>query len=250
MDKHSHNKPKIIGIAVLFFLISLMLIIVIEVIFKKHGDCMLISPGDLLAYSGGILAAIPTGVLSYLVYRQEKRAVHLEDEKSRPMLFLTELRGTEARPRDIIPKTPNFLSTIVTEGSPDFSYGIFLTDIASISADNRNARQYTFRFKFSGEIRCKQIQINKIALEYADNSKPKQEFDIEGQNSIFDAFENENKYVLSLYRSYSSESDLDWDFRFDLTLTTLMGEEYRQTIRAKKFMADEVELLYSVEYAT
>ena len=73
-------------------ILAILLIKVIDYLFQKPGNTVTaidtLSSGEVLTYLGGILAAIATGILSYLVYKIEARTAEVEREHAFPFLEL------------------------------------------------------------------------------------------------------------------------------------------------------------------
>lgn len=257
----------ILAVALLCFAFSLILIKVVDVLFHIPGNSLTvirgISAGEVLSYLGGVLAAIATGILSYLVYRKEKREITIEEEKVKPALFVTGFGGVEAKVRLVQPTPLNTVVSLMTDNPPQFSYGVYLDDSTDSGSGTKCARQYNFKFKFSGEIRCKRIIIDKIEFISTDKSKLSNSFLLQGEKSIFDAFENGNEYNLTLYCSYCKKEEMSeempWgSIKLYFRLQSLIGEEYSQTILVRKHFVGQyefegniyskAELLQSVEY--
>lgn len=265
--KH-HLGTRIVLCSLVIFLGCIALIKIVDCLFKTPGNGMTaiahISAGEVLSYLGGVLSAIATGVLSYLVYRKEKRSVIIEEENARPALFVTMFGGVEANVSTFLNEKKNTIISILSGNPPQFSYGIYLTEKGTKDSKSLCARQYNFRFKYSGEIRCKKIRINKIEFLSSDNPEKCTNFILQGEDSIFDAFECGNEYELTIYYAYQAKTTKDLpecpkgSLKLYLTLYSINGEAYTQTIHIKKYLMDayeiggtrypRAEILRSVEY--
>lgn len=197
-----HLGPVIVLCSIVVFLISIVLIKIVDCLFCTSGCEMTviehISAGEVLSYLGGVLSAIATGVLSYLVYRKEKRSIAIEEENARPALFVTMFGGVEADVNTFSCEPKNSIISILSGEPPEFSYGIYLVENKVEDSKFLCARRYNFKFKYSGEIRCKKIRINKIEFLPSDNSEKATDYTLQDEDSIFDAFECGKEYTLIL----------------------------------------------------
>lgn len=263
-----HLGPKIVLCSIVVFLISIALIKIVDCLFCTSGCEMTviehISAGEVLSYLGGVLSAIATGVLSYLVYRKEKRSIAIEEENARPALFVTMFGGVEADVNTFSCKPKNSIISILSGEPPEFSYGIYLAENKVEDSKFLCARQYNFKFKYSGEIRCKKIRINKIEFLPSDNSEKATDYTLQDEDSIFDAFECGKEYTLTIYYVYQPKSSEKLpecpkgNLKLYLTLYSINGEAYTQTILIKKHLVGmceidgtrypRAEILQSVEY--
>lgn len=263
-----HLGPKIVLCSIVVFLISIALIKIVDCLFCTSGCEMTviehISAGEVLSYLGGVLSAIATGVLSYLVYRKEKRSIAIEEENARPALFVTMFGGVEADVNTFLCEPKNSIISILSGEPPEFSYGIYLVKNEAETSKSLWARQYNFKFKYSGEIRCKKIRINKIEFLSPDNSEKNIGYTLRDEDSIFDAFECGKEYTLTIYYAYQAKTSENLpecpkgNLKFYLTLYSINGEVYTQTIIIKKHLVGmyeidgtrypRTEILQSVEY--
>lgn len=259
---------KIVLCLIVVFLISIALIKIVDCLFCTPGCEMTvikhISAGEVLSYLGGVLSAIATGVLSYLVYRKEKKSIAIEEENARPALFVTMFGGVEADVSTISFESKNSIISILSGKPPEFSYGIYLVENEVEDSKSLCARQYNFKFKYSGEIRCKKIRINKIEFLPSDNSEKATGYTLQDEDSIFDAFECGKEYTLTIYYAYQPKTSgklpecPKGNLKLYLTLYSINGEAYTQTILIKKHLVGmyevdgirypRAEILQSVEY--
>ena len=247
-----HLGPIIVLCSIVVFLISIVLIKIVDCLFCTSGCEMTviehIAAGEVLSYLGGVLSAIATGVLSYLVYRKEKRSIAIEEENARPALFVTMFGGVETDVNTFSCEPKNSIISILSGNPPQFSYGIYLAEKRTKDSKSLCARQYNIKFKYSGEIRCTKIKINKIEFISSDNSKKNTNYILQGEDSIFDAFECGNEYELTIYYAYQVKATEGLpecpkeSLKLYLTLYSINGEAYTQTILIKKHLMDKYEV--------
>ena len=243
----SDNLPKIsglkiFGVSLLIFALCIILIKIVDKLFHTPGTeitaIYTISAGDVLAYLGGVIAAIVTGILSYLVFKIEEKNSKMEVEKNLCFLdlcnFNEEMTAFEFR--------DNYQQVLENPVQGDFAValpndGIFVPAILAVNKESNGIHKYGMKhyimeFMYTGATWCKEVEITTVKF-YSSTSKVILEKDIHYKYPIILS----NKDTVRFYLFYASKnlSEItNGKLEISYTFTALSGTKRECTVELQK----------------
>lgn len=233
---------KIFVVSLLIFALCIILIKIVDKLFHTPGTeitaIYTISAGDVLAYLGGVIAAIVTGILSYLVFKIEEKNSKMESEKNFCYLdlcnFNEEMTAFEF--------SDDYEKVLENPEQKDFTVavpndGIFLPAILVVNQESNGIhkhgmRQYIMEFMYTGSTWCKEIEITTVKF-YSSTSKIILEKDIHYKYPIILS----NKDTVRFYLFYASRdlSEItNGNLEISYAFTVLSGTKRECTVELQK----------------